>query len=140
MIVRRFENVPPRRVLIVTEPLSDPPATPWVAGPGSFYDDLLRLGGHVNAAAPIGRPFSTMSLEYILEVNPEVIIELSTDRGTRPNGDEDARRAWARVGPLRAVATGRVHVIAAPQLFILGPRIAVTLEAICGAIAGGGNG
>jgi iron complex transport system substrate-binding protein len=135
-VAARFTDGPKAWVLIVTEPLPDPPTQPTAAGPGSFYDDLLRRVGHTNAARPGGRPFAPLSLEFILAADPEVIIELAPDQAIRPGGDADARRVWAQVGPLKAVASGRVHVLVGTQHSLLGPRIARTFEALCRAIAG----
>jgi len=134
-VARHFADVPPARVLISTAPLPDPPTTIVAAGPGSFYDDLLVRAGHTNIAAPAGRPFSPLSLEFIIDADPDVIIELVPD-DARPGGDADALRAWARIGALRAVRTGRVHVLRGGQHFLLGPRIAQTFAALCATIAG----
>lgn len=136
-VIDHFANAPARRVLIALNALTDPPTQFFAAGPDSFYDDLLRLAGHENAVAPGSRGFTPVALEFILDADPDVIIELVPDSASRPGGDADARAAWAKVGPLQAVATQRVHVVAGPQHFILGPRIAQTFAAICQAIADG---
>ncbi len=135
-IAARCAEREPARVLIVTAPLPDPPTQITAAGPGSFYDDLLRLAGHTNAVEAGGRPFAPVALEFILHADPDVIIELAPDANGRSAGDIDARRVWAKVGPLKAVAAGRVHVLVDPSHFILGPRIGRTFEALCQAIAG----
>ncbi len=135
-VADRFAAGPRLRVLLLTGPLPDPPTQPFAAGPGSFYDDLLRRAGHTNAAEPSGRPFTPLSFEYILSADPDVIVELVPDLMSRPGGDADARRVWAKVGPLQAVARRRVHVLAGPRHFILGPRVAQTFEALCETIAG----
>lgn len=115
-----------RSVLIVTDALTDPPTPPFVAGQGSFYDDLLRLAGHRNAA-PGGSPFAPISLEYIVRTNPDVIIEIDADGASRPKGDDDALRIWRKIGPLSAAESKRIHVLVGPQHFLLGPRIAETM-------------
>ncbi len=134
-VAARFAGTPRVRVLLLTGPLSDPPRQADAAGPGSFYDDLLRRAGHVNVVPAGGRAFAPVSLEFVLDSDPDVIIELSADGASRPNGDADARRVWSKVGPLRAVAAGRVHVLVGPQHFLLGPRIAQTFEALCRTIS-----
>ena len=132
----RHAGTPQASVLLTLNPLTDPPAQIFAAGPGSFYDDLIRLAGHRNAAAVGGRAFSPLSLESILAADPDVIVELTPDGTTRPDGDLQARRIWAKVGPLRAVEANRVHVLEGHAHFILGPRIAQTFEALCATIAG----
>lgn len=134
-VAARFVGHPPVRVLLLTDPLPDPPQAPFAAGPGSFYDDLLRRAGHSNAAAASGRPFAPVALEFVLAADPDVILELAPDPTYRPGGDADALRVWAKVGPLKAVTAKRVHVLAGTQYSVLGPRIAQTFEALCEAIA-----
>lgn len=135
-VTERFADVPSTRVLLLTGTLNDPPRPPYVAGPGSFYDDLLKLAGHENVVAGEQAAFAPLSLEFIVRADPDVIIELDPDGKARPNGDADARRAWAKVGPLRAVTSGRVHVLTGTQHYVLGPRVAFTYAALCRAIAG----
>jgi ABC-type Fe3+-hydroxamate transport system substrate-binding protein len=135
-VAERFADRPKVRVLLLTAPLGDPPGRLDGAGPGSFYDDLLRRAGHTNVVVAPAAAFAPLSLEYVVRANPDVIIELAPDPAERPNGDADAQRAWAGVGPLRAVAAQRVHVLVGAQYFVLGPRIAMTFEALCELIAG----
>ena len=135
-IDRHFAGTTPRSVLIVIGVMTDPPAPPFVAGPKSFYDDLLRRAGHTNAAPPTNKEFAPLSLEYILRTDPDVIIELDADGGARPNGDADARAAWARIGALSAVNHERVRVLPGRRNLLLGPRIALVYADLCRAIIG----
>ena len=130
----QYRRGPTRRVLLAPSVLSDPPTPPTVAGPGSFYDELLRRAGHTNAAPAGGRSFGPLSLEAILTADPEVILELAPDHTARPGGDADAAAAWGRIGPLRAVREGRVRVVVGAQYYLPGPRIAETMVAIGEAI------
>jgi iron complex transport system substrate-binding protein len=133
-VAARFDGTRSQRVLLTIAPLPDPPARIYAAGPGSFYDDLLRRAGHENVVTG-GRPFTPVSLEFILRADPDAIIELVPDAVARPGGDADARAAWGRVGPLRAVAGDAVHILRGRQHFILGPRVAHTFESLCTLIA-----
>lgn len=120
-------------VLMITGTLADPPTPPFVAGPRSFYDDLLRRMGARNAAAE-GRAFGPLSLEYILNADPDVIVELDPDGAARPGGDADARRVWAKVGALRAVREQRVHVLTGPRYYLNSPRVATLYWDLCRAV------
>ena len=135
-VTAHYADVPPARVLLLTGTLSDPPRPPYVAGPGSFYDDLLHLAGHTNVVAGSQAAFAPLSLEFIVRAEPDVIIELDADASQRPGGDADARAAWAKVGPLRAADGARVRVLSGNQHYLLGPRIALTYDVLCRAIAG----
>jgi iron complex transport system substrate-binding protein len=134
-VARQYAGLRPARVLITLAPLADPPAPVHVAGPGSFYDDLLQRVGCSNAAAGSTAMFAPVALEFILQANPDVIIELVPERGARAS-DAAARSVWAKIGPLRAVTDQRVRVLVGPEHFLLGPRVAETLAALCAALAG----
>lgn len=131
---QRYAKTPAARVLLLTGTLTDPPRPPYVAGPGSFYDDLITRAGHQNVVNGTDAAFAPLSLEFIIQANPDAIIELDPDGSSRPGGDADARRVWAKVGALRAVASRRVRVLTGPEHYLLGPRIALTYGALCSAI------
>lgn len=134
-VAQRYRTASPRRVLILTSTLSSPPSPPYVGGENSFYDWMLRRVGHQNVVAGHGRPFAPLSLEFIAQANPDVIVELAPSIAARPAGDEDARRAWAAIPNLRAVETGRVRVLCGGEYYLLGPRLAITFRDLCAAIA-----
>jgi len=134
-VVRHYTGLHLARVLITLAPLADPPVPVHVAGPGSFYDDLLQRIGCTNAAAGSSAMYAPVSLEFILQANPDVIIELAPEHAERAT-DAAARAVWAKIGSLRAVADRRVRVLVGPEHFLLGPRVAETLAALCAAIAG----
>jgi len=136
VVSARFARASPARVLLLTGTLSDPPRPPYVAGPGSFYDDLLNRAGHQNVVTAAQAAFAPLSLEFIVRADPDVIIELDPDGSARPGGDVDALRVWKALGPLRAVATERIHVLRGSEHYLLGPRIAHTYAALCRVIAG----
>ena len=135
-VAARLACRPKVHVLLLTAPLPDPPARVDAAGPGSFYDDLLRLAGHANAVEAPAGAFAPLALEFVLRADPDVIIELVADPSLRPAGDADAIRVWSKVGSIKAVTEGRVHVLVGAQYFVLGPRIARTFEALCELISG----
>lgn len=120
---REDAHVSPQRVLLTTQPMTDPPRRIWALGPGCFVDDVLKQLGHSNVTNALGRPFVELSLEFIRTADPDVIIELPPAALERGSGDADALRAWGRLGPLKAVATHRVYVLAGPEYTIPGPRL-----------------
>lgn len=133
-VARRYRSARGASVLIVVGVLGNPPAAPFSAGPGSFYDEMLTLLGARNAAK-LDAAFGPLSLEVVVATDPDVIVELDPDGAHRPGGDADAVAAWARVGDLAAVRRGRVRVLVGPQHYLAGPRIAETADALGRAIS-----
>lgn len=136
-VAHRYRTSSPQRVLVLTSTLATPPSPPYVGGENSFYDWMLRRVGHQNVVAGQGRPFAPLSLEFIGQANPDVIIELAASADARPAGDDDARRAWSALPGLAAVERGRVRVLFGNQHYLLGPRLAITFRDLCAAIEKG---
>ena len=132
---KAYAGLARRRVLIVLGQLSDPPRPPFVAGPGSFYDDLLRLAGQRNAAPASLGAFAPLSLEAIVRADPEVIIQLAPD-AKRAVPQAQALARWRRVGPISAVRSKRVRTLAGAVYYVPGPRVAWVLRDLCRALAG----
>lgn len=132
---RKFARAAARRCLFLIEPLAQPARPPFVAGPGSFYDELLRRAGHSNVIESQDAQFGPLSLEALVRIDPPWVIELCADDASRPRGDVDALKAWSALGNLRAVRERHVRVLSGPRGFLLGPRIAMTYQDLCEALA-----
>lgn len=97
---------------------------PWTAGYGTFQDSLINLAGGMSIAA--GRSgWYEMSIEQILDANPDIIILEDYQFGVTP--ETVARRsAWQG---LLAVRDGWIYPIDDPNLTSRpGPRIVEGLE------------
>lgn len=97
----------------------------WTVGPGSFVHDLIVLAGGVNIAGTLVQAYGQLSLETVLEADPDVIIIPLLD----PSLPEALGRlsGWAS---LRAVRDGRVYQIDPDVVSRPGPRIADALEEV----------
>ncbi len=125
---------PSLKVLMVVERPAGRLGELYVAGPGTFLDELLgRLGGeNVFADAPTLYPQA--SLEEIVARKPDLIFELRSD-----SPDEKARRAliadWQPLATLPAVRAGRIRVIAGNFTLVPGPRLPQLYRAMAAALA-----
>jgi iron complex transport system substrate-binding protein len=98
----------------------------FVAGPGSYMDELVRSVGGSNVMADAHAPYQMVSLETVLERRPEVIVNASD---TSPDGRAGRHAGrWARWDFLPAVRDERVWYVHPQRLSIPGPRIAATAE------------
>jgi ABC-type Fe3+-hydroxamate transport system substrate-binding protein len=93
-----------------------------VAGPDTFYQELLdRLGAaNVFADAPVRYP--KVSLEEVVARSPDVILELRAEE-VRPEIARQLVRDWDQLGNLPAVRQGRIRVLAGDYTVIPGPRL-----------------
>lgn len=114
-------ELPRRRVLVVVgrDPL-------FVAGPGSYLDELIAIAGGENLAGDALAPFAMASLEAMLERRPEVILDSADNRLGGPFGA--IAGDWQRWDFLPAVAEGRVFRLEPSRLLIPGPRLGEMAE------------
>ncbi len=106
----------------------------YISGPGTFYDELLKLAGGVNAYQEGTVKYPVVSAEGILRMNPEAIIEIAP--GVVPGSSESEAivRDWQAVSQVSAVKDGRVYVFGEDFMTIPGPRIGLILERLAGAL------
>ena len=125
------------RVLVVVEREvgAGPVRSVWVAGPGTFYDDLVGLAGGANAwrgtAAVL---YPEVSREGLIALDPDVILDVEAELQKRGLDRERVRAEWDGLTELRAVRDGRVAVLDEDYMVVPGPRIALAVEAMARAI------
>lgn len=100
----------------------------WVAGKGTFEDELIKRSGGVNIAPVEG--YRALSLEQLIELNPDVIITPSgSGMGcTLTNFCYEYIMGEPRLRTIEAVRMERVYVINADIVCRAGPRIVDALE------------
>ncbi|MFH1081256.1 MAG: helical backbone metal receptor [Pseudomonadota bacterium] len=108
-----------------------------VAGPRTFYGQLVDLAGGVNAYQ--GKlAFPEISREGLIELNPEVIIDIAVNTDYRALG-ESARAAGIKKWQEAASGTvaardSRIYVLEKDYMVIPGPRFILALEDITAAL------
>ena len=100
--------------------------TYFTAGPGSFIADLYDILGAGNIAEATGQPFPQMSVEAIIEADPEVIILADEVAGESPDTVGD-RPGW---GSVSAVRNSRIHVVDPDIVSRPGPRLVEALRTL----------
>jgi len=98
----------------------------FTAGPGSFVDDLYKILGVRNIAAPTGQAFPQLTQEAIIQAAPDVIILADEDAG------ESAQTVSARPGwdAIPAVKDGRIYTVNPDIVSRPGPRLIEALETL----------
>jgi iron complex transport system substrate-binding protein len=117
-VEEKLAGIGPRRVLMVVG------HQPLVAvGPGTYLDELLTLAHGRNIARLSGQSWPRLSLEYIVAVRPDVILD--GQMGTDPHAPS---RFWSRYPSIPAVREHRVLGYPEDPTLHPGPRVAQTLE------------
>jgi iron complex transport system substrate-binding protein len=121
-IQQRIQGMAPVRMLYVLN--SQPLIT---VGPGSFIDQLIGMAGGVNIAAKSATPYPRLSMEAVLQEDPEVLV---FPVGKAEGISQSEQQAWRQWSTMTAVKQGRLHQISADWLNRPGPRIAQGLESL----------
>jgi cobalamin transport system substrate-binding protein len=101
----------------------------FVAGPGSFADELITLAGGKNAIVSGGQ-WPTIDEERLLALDPEVIVDASMIAG---DSRLPSAPGWST---LRAVKNGTVRPLSSDAALRPGPRIGEGVIALARAIHG----
>lgn len=120
----------PRVLVAVGRQPGDGVRSLWAAARDTFYDDVLRLAGGVNALSEVGIRYPELSREGLIAVDPDVILDVIADGGARSLTPEVVLADWAELTGLRAVSSGNVHVLADDYIVIPGPRIVDTVRRV----------
>ncbi len=106
----------------------------WVAGPGTFVDDMLRVCGARNVAAATNKKWSQMAMEAVIAADPAVLIITARHDGAQPTDYLHVLRANETWRAVKAVQQGRIVVIDEDLVTIPGPRLAEGLKQMAAGI------
>lgn len=115
------------RPLVLYELDGTDPNAPWVPGPGTFVDTLLTLAGGNSMSASLDGAWVQVSLETIIEMDPEIILLGDALWGGVTPEMVAARGGW---DALTAVQEGKVYPFDDNLVSRPGPRMVDGLEAL----------
>ena len=105
-----------------------------LAGPGTFADDMIRAAGGENVAAGSLIPYPRFSMETVISMAPEVIVEGVMGSEGLGSKQAAARSFWSRWDSLPAVRDGRIALLDEDLIARPGPRIFDGLEQLARAL------
>jgi iron complex transport system substrate-binding protein len=125
--IRRRTAGAPRRSLVFIVGRNPGSLDGLVAvGKGSYLNELIEIAGGVNALAGTPLAYPKISLESLLGMNPDVLVDMG-DMADTVNVTEQHKREvvalWGRYPALKAVASTRVYAVASDVFVVPGPRI-----------------
>ncbi|GHV32616.1 hypothetical protein FACS1894167_15610 [Synergistales bacterium] len=107
----------------------------YVAGPRSFYENLLKESGARNAFEK-DVPYAQIAREGLLRLDPDFIIELIGEHGDTNITTGEIFGQWEKLSILKAVKNGNVAVIRGSFTFRAGPRYPLVLSAFQSVLRG----
>lgn len=98
-----------------------------ISGREKFYNEMITLAGGVNAYEG-DVAFPIVSREGIVQMNPEVIIEIIQVVDEKHSGRATTPNEWADLSQVNAVRKDHIYAIAEDYAVIPGPRFILILE------------
>lgn len=100
----------------------------FIAGQNDFYNDLITLAGGQNAYLDKQLNVPSISIEGIMQLNPEVIIDIFPEADDHDADLTNVLQLWQNLGYIDAVKNNRIHIIQEDYATIPGPRIFLLLD------------
>ncbi len=117
-IQQRLASVKPVRALMLVG------HQPIVAvGTGTYLDELMRIARADNIAAAAGEQWPHLSMEFIIAMRPEVILD-----GAMGSDSASSDDFWEKYPTIPAVRDHRVYGYAEDPMLHAGPRVGQSLE------------
>lgn len=100
----------------------------FVAGRDDYFESLIAMAGGQNAYHGPAVPYPVVSIEGIIRMAPDVIIDLAA--GWAGDRSEQALTDWRHFPQIAAVRHERVYALTADYAAIPGPRFILLLESL----------
>lgn len=94
----------------------------YAGGNGIFFDDIISILGYENAVdTDIAYP--KISLEGILKINPDVIVDLIPELYEQKYSEDELLKRWKKLITVKAAKNNKVIIEGGRYVSIPGPRI-----------------
>ncbi|MBN1351615.1 ABC transporter substrate-binding protein [candidate division KSB1 bacterium] len=100
----------------------------YIAGRGTSYDELIVAAGGSNAFSDKKPAYPMLSAEGIINVNPDIIIDLIADMEQKGLTESVALKEWQSVAGVNAVKNNRLYALSQSYSFVPGPRFIYLLR------------
>ncbi len=131
--IRRRTSGKPRRSLVFIVGRSPGTLENLIAvGKGSYLNELIEIAGGTNALAQTPMPYPKVSVESIIGLNPDVLVDMGDMAETLGVTEEHKRSVvalWSRHSMLKALQQRRVFAVASDIFVVPGPRVVDAAEA-----------
>ena len=100
----------------------------YFAGKNGFYDEIISMAGGINACTTENVAYPQLSAEGIIQLNPDVIIDLISHIGPKGKSTVEIAAQWDTLAPVAAVRNKQVFVVVGNHALRPGPRYVEFLE------------
>jgi iron complex transport system substrate-binding protein len=100
----------------------------YIAGADGHLDKLVELAGGQTAYPQQAIHFPSVSSEGVMNINPDVIIDLVSEAVMAEMGEQRIRADWQQVAEVQAVRQGRVYLVVDDRATRPGPGFIILLE------------
>ncbi len=108
-------------------------------GKSSFLNELITIAGGRNAFVDSPVTYPRISVEGVLRIDPDVIVDMgdmAQTVGVTEQHKRDVVRLWQQQSDLKAVRSKQVYAVAEDIFVVPGPRVAETAEAFAKMLRG----
>ena len=120
-LIAENENKKKLKILIMVD-------SNYVAGAKTIYDDMIKDLNCVNAYSG-NLSYPKLSAEDLIEMNPELIIQIAPDLNEKVSED-DLLNKWYEKPHLKAVENKQVYILFNSYAVLPGPRFILTMQDI----------
>jgi iron complex transport system substrate-binding protein len=132
--VRKATEKSPRpRVLVAVDRTTDVTGSVYIAGRNTFYEEIVSIAGGVNAYEGAAA-YPAVSIEGILQMDPQVVVDMVPGIDKRKGGRKKALARWSKIAAVEGVRKGRVYLFDKDYTVIPGPRFIVLVEEMARAL------
>jgi len=124
-VIERVQGADKLKVFMIVD--ATDPNMPWTAGGGSFIHDIITIAGGENIAAWVADDYVQMSIEEIVDAEPDLIV-VQTMMGGIPTITAEELQEHIIWQQLDAVKQGNIYFIDGDFISRPGPRIVQGLE------------
>jgi iron complex transport system substrate-binding protein len=107
----------------------------WFIRRNSIHGSALAAAGGRNAVDEDIPGLPRLSLQRVLEIDPDVVILLVAGRTGDAAATDKLLADWRALTPLTAVKRGRIAVVEAPEAYSMGPHILAMTDRLQAALA-----
>lgn len=100
----------------------------WVAGPSTYYSEIIDAVGGANVIIDSLMDYSTVSSEAVIRLKPDIIIDVMANMSKFT--PEQVKKDWENLTMVPAVKNGMIFCLTGDYITIPGPRVVLLLRDI----------